>query len=49
MMKTGSPKRLWDDCLELKTYIRSNTENGHADLKGQTPETFVSGETVDIS
>ena len=49
MMKTGSPKCLWDGCIELEAYIRSNTANGYADLKGQTPETFVSGETADIS
>ena len=48
-MKTRSPKRLWDDFLELEAYICLNTSNGHADLKGQTPENFFSGETADIS
>ena len=48
-MNTGTPKRLWDDCIENMAYICLNTANGHEDLKGQTPETFVSGETADIS
>jgi hypothetical protein len=49
MVKAKVPKRLWDDCLELEAYIRSNTYNGHPMLKGETPETVVSGETADIS
>ena len=49
MLKTGIPKRLWDDCIDLEAYIRSNTANGHAYLKIQTLEIFVSGETYDIS
>ena len=48
-MKTGTPKRLWDDCIDFMVYIRSNTANNHEDLKGKTPETFVSSETADIS
>jgi hypothetical protein len=43
------PKRLWDECLEMESYICSNTYNGHTSLKGETPETVMSGETADIS
>ena len=49
MLKTHSPKRLWDDCIELQAYIRSQTANGHYHLKGEVPETVMSGETADIS
>jgi hypothetical protein len=49
MLKAHVPKRLWDDCLEMEAYIRSHTYNGHPLLKGETPETVVSGETADIS
>jgi len=49
MSKTGSPKALWDNCLELGSYIRSNTAHDIFALNGQVPETMVSGETVDIS
>jgi hypothetical protein len=27
MIKTGSPKSLWDHCLELEAYVRSFTSN----------------------
>ena len=49
MTKTGSPKQLWDYCIEFEAYVRSKITNGNADLKGQTPETFMSGETAEIS
>ena len=49
MMKTGTPKRLWDEFIEFMAFICSNIDNGHKDPKGQTPNTFVSGETADIS
>ena len=49
MSKTGSPKALWDDCLVLKSYIRSNTAPDIYSLNGQVPETVMSGETADIS
>ena len=25
LINSGTPKRLWDDCLELESYIRCNT------------------------
>ena len=49
ILKNGIPKRLWDDCIELEAYIRYNTANSHAYLKGQTQETFLSGKTSEIS
>ena len=27
LIKSSTPKRLWDDCLELVAYIRSNTQH----------------------
>ena len=49
MIRARAPKRLWDECLEMEAYIRSNTVSGHPLLNGETPETVVSGETADIS
>lgn len=49
MVKARVPKKLWDECLEMEAYIRSNTYSGHPLLKGETPEAAVSGETPDIS
>ena len=49
MLKQGSPKRLWDHCLELQALIRSNTALDIHGLDGQVPETVMSGQTADIS
>jgi hypothetical protein len=49
MVKTKTPKRLWDDCLEFESLIRSNTAHDIYELGGETPETIMSGETSDIS
>ena len=49
MVRTKCPKRLWDDCLEMESLIRSNTAHDIFELGGETPETIVSGETSDIS
>ena len=49
MNKTGSPKRLWYHCLELKAYIRSCTVHDMYVLDGGTPEAMMEGKTVDIS
>eukprot|EP00804_Cyclotella_cryptica_P009101 CCRYP_003177-RA/>CCRYP_003177-RA protein AED:0.23 eAED:0.23 QI:0/0/0/1/1/1/2/0/629 len=49
MIKSGSPKRLWDDCLVLESYIQSNTAHDIFMLSGEVPETIMSGETSDIS
>ncbi len=49
MIKTGSPKCLWDHCLELEAYVRSCTSNDIYMTAGQVPETIMTGNTADIS
>ncbi len=49
ILKKHSPKTLWDDCLELQGFITSHTAGNNFELKGETPETMLSGETADIS
>ena len=49
MIKRRSPKKLWDDSLELEGYIRSNTAHDIFMLDGEVPETIMSGKTSDIS
>jgi Reverse transcriptase (RNA-dependent DNA polymerase) len=48
-MKSGSPASLWDHCIELESLIRSHTVNDNYELQGQVPETFLTGQTADIS
>jgi hypothetical protein len=49
MIKTGSPKCLWDHCLELEAYVRSCISNDIYMTTGQVPETVMTGNTADIS
>jgi hypothetical protein len=49
IMRSGFPKRLWDDCLVREAYVRSKTALDIFGLEGQVPESRVKGETVDIS
>ena len=49
MMKSGSPKVLWDHCIELEALIRSNTSNNIYMTNGEVPETIMTGDTADIS
>ena len=49
MLKSRSPKRLWDDCVELASYVCSHTAHNIYCLNGETPENIMSGETSDIS
>jgi hypothetical protein len=49
LLRTGSPKVLWDHCLELQALIRSHTVSSHILTNGQVPETIMTGETADIS
>jgi hypothetical protein len=49
MIKTGSPKCLWDHCLELEAYVRSCTSNYIYMTAGQVPETIMTGNTTNIS
>ena len=47
-IKSGTSKRLWDDCLELESYIRSNTADGIYKLDEEVPETIMSDKTSNI-
>ncbi len=49
MMKTGSPKVLWDHCIELEALGCSNTSNDIYMTNGKVPETIMTGSTADIS
>jgi hypothetical protein len=49
MIKTGSPKCLWDHCLELEAYVRSCTSNDIHMTAGQVPEIVMTGNTTNIS
>ena len=49
MAQKNSPKKLWDHCMELESYIRSNTASNSFEVQGQVPETIVSGKMSDIS
>jgi hypothetical protein len=49
MIRTGSPKPLWDHCLELEALVRSCTCNDIYMTPGQVPETIMTGSTADIS
>jgi hypothetical protein len=49
MLRSGFPKRLWDDCIIREAYVRSHTSLDMYGLEGQVPESKVKGETADIS
>ena len=49
MLKSGSPKPLWDHCIDLEALIRSHTDRELYGLEGQVPETVMSVQTGDIS
>ena len=49
MMWSRAPKHLWDDCLELEAYVKSNTAHVIYQLDRKVPETVMSGETFDVS
>ena len=49
LLWSRAPKHLWDDCIELEAYIRSNTAHEIYKLDGEVVETVMSGETSDIS
>ena len=49
MLKSGSPKALWDHCIELEALIHSHTSLDIYGLGGQVPETVISGQTGDIN
>jgi hypothetical protein len=49
VLRSGCPKRFWDDCIIREAYIRSHTSLDIFGLEGQVPENKVKDETVDIS
>jgi hypothetical protein len=49
MIKTGSPRVLWDHCIELEGLIPSSTSNNAYTTNGKVPETIMTGSTADIS
>jgi hypothetical protein len=49
MLRSGCPKRFWDDCIIIKGYVRSHTSIDIFGLEGQVPERNIKGETVGIS
>jgi hypothetical protein len=49
MIRTRSPKVLWDHCIELEALICSHSVNTIYTMNGQVPETIMTGTTADIS
>jgi hypothetical protein len=49
MIKTGSPRVLWDHCIELEVLICSLTSNNIYMTNGKVPETIMTGSTTNIS
>ncbi len=49
MIKTGSPRVLWDHCIELEALTRSLTSNNLHKINGEVPETIMTGSFADIS
>ena len=49
MIKSNSPKKIWDDCLALEMDLRSCTANNVFELKGEVPRTVMKGETANIT
>jgi hypothetical protein len=48
MIKTGSPRLLWDHCIDLEALILSSTSNIYM-TNGEVPKTIMTGNTTDIS
>jgi hypothetical protein len=49
MVRSGAPKRLWDDCLVREAYVRSSTALDIFSLEGKVSDTIEKGQTSDIS
>jgi hypothetical protein len=49
MIKTLSPRVLWDHCIELEALIHSSTSNNIYMTNGKVPETIMTGSTANIS
>ena len=46
--KINTPEKIWDDCLENRSYIRSHTALGIYNLDGEVPETVMTEQTANI-
>jgi hypothetical protein len=49
MVRSGAPKRLWDDCLVREAYVISSTALDVLSFAVKVPDTIVKGQTSDIS
>jgi hypothetical protein len=49
MIKTGSPRVLWDHCIKLEVLIHSLTSNNIYITNHKVPETIMTGSTANIS
>jgi hypothetical protein len=49
MIRSGCPRRFWDDCIIREAYVRSHTSLDIFGLEVQVPESKIKGETVNIS
>ena len=49
LIESGTWNRLWDDCLEHESYIRSNTAHGIYKLDGEDPKTILFSDMSNIS
>ena len=49
LIKSGTPTRLWDDCLNLESCIKSNTAHSIYKLDWKVPEMIMSREISNIS
>ncbi len=41
MLLAGAPRQLWDNCIELETYICSHSVNSVYRLDGEVPKTYI--------
>ena len=49
IIKTGSPKHLWDHFIKLQALISPHTAPSNYELDGKVPETRMTRQTADIS
>jgi hypothetical protein len=49
MLRSGYPKRFWDDFIIREAYVRSHTSLDIFGLEGQVSESKLKGRIVDIS
>ena len=49
LLQSRAPNHLWEDCLELEAFIRSNTAHEIYKIDREVPKAVMSGKTSDIS